>query len=287
MQHLSITVAALCAIPAAAFAEPAVVGGSLLNGLSLVPHRAVYDVSLGQSKSGRVRLESAGGRLVYEFTGNACDGFSTSLRFVTQMKPQESSGNAEATVTDVRSSTHESGDGNEMRFLTATYSNNKLRETADGTARRGKEGALTVVITRPKDKKLDLPANIIFPTFHLAGIVQSARTGEKFYGIDLYDGGEGGEKVFGTMTVIGPAAALPLPGDHPVARSALKDARRWPITISFFSKGDQGESLPLYELSTELMENGISATIHLDYGDFALQGKMKALEVLPSTPCKN
>ena len=41
----------------------------------LAPHRAVYEFALGTTRSGN-SLASLSGRMVYEFTGSSCDGFT-------------------------------------------------------------------------------------------------------------------------------------------------------------------------------------------------------------------
>ena len=62
--------------------------------------------------------------------------------------------------------------------------------------------------------------------------------------------------------------------------------------ISYFDKvatpsDDQpGEQTPIYAISFEMYENGISRALRLDYGDFVIDGKMSSLEVKPVKACK-
>ena len=51
--------------------------------IQLVPHRAVYEFSLGNVRSGK-GITALSGRMVYEFTGSACEGYTQSMRFVTR-----------------------------------------------------------------------------------------------------------------------------------------------------------------------------------------------------------
>jgi EipB-like len=39
-------------------------------------------------------------------------------------------------------------------------------------------------------------------------------------------------------------------------------------------------------LSFDLFENGVSGALKLDFGDFALKGELKRLELLKETECK-
>ena len=48
----------------------------------LVPHRAIYDLSLGQSHGQRA-VESVRGRILYDFSGSVCDGYALNFRQVS------------------------------------------------------------------------------------------------------------------------------------------------------------------------------------------------------------
>ena len=47
----------------------------------------------------------------------------------------------------------------------------------------------------------------------------------------------------------------------------------WPVRLSYFTTGE-GERTPIYTLSFDLYENGVSGALKLDYGDFAILGDM-------------
>ena len=46
--------------------------------IALVPHRAVYDLKLAQTR-GRKPMQAVRGRILYDFSGSACEGYA--LRF--------------------------------------------------------------------------------------------------------------------------------------------------------------------------------------------------------------
>ena len=64
------------------------------------------------------------------------------------------------------------------------------------------------------------------------------------------------------------------------------------MTISYFDKiekkadDEPGEQTPIYAISFEMYENGISRALKLDYGDFVIDGVMSSLEVKPAKACK-
>src|SRR5262245_28123453 len=80
----------------------------------LVAHRAIYEMELDDthSISGVSGITGIDGRMVFEFTGSECDGYSLNMRLVTQMTDSQDQTN----VTDLRSSTWEQGNGRTFRF---------------------------------------------------------------------------------------------------------------------------------------------------------------------------
>ncbi len=56
----------------------------------LAPHRAVYDLKLSKSHGGR-SIEAVRGRILYDFSGNACDGYALQFRQVSELEPGRAS----------------------------------------------------------------------------------------------------------------------------------------------------------------------------------------------------
>ena len=73
---------------------------------ALLAHRAVYDLELGQT-TGNSAPSNARGRIVFEFSGSACEGYVTTFRQITEISLQENQGR----ISDMRTSTFEDGDG--------------------------------------------------------------------------------------------------------------------------------------------------------------------------------
>src|SRR5918993_2767651 len=74
--------------------------------VQLVPHRAIYDLSLLRS-GGSKGIDSARGRIAMEFGGDACDGYTLKYRQVTILN----SGESRAKTKDVQTAPHENRDG--------------------------------------------------------------------------------------------------------------------------------------------------------------------------------
>jgi hypothetical protein len=58
------------------------------------------------------------------------------------------------------------------------------------------------------------------------------------------------------------------------------------VTVSYFDRSKPaGEQTPVYSISFDLYENGVSRTLVLDYNDFSINGVLKSLEMRDSKPC--
>ena len=247
----------------------------------LASHRAVYDLSLDASANAG-DIASISGRLVMEFTGSRCAGYNSKLRFVTQTEDPEGG----EQVTDSRSATFEEADGHQLTFSNETYTDETLAEELKGTASR-KEQGVAVDLSKPADKHFGLATNVVFPTEQIEKIIDAAKAGQRFLYLDVYDGSEDGETVFQTAAVIGPSSTA---ADDVGDEVAIKDAgiaglRHWPLTLSYFDKSNGGDEEPFYTMSFVIYENGIGRKLRIDYGDFALTGKLTQLDLLPDTTC--
>ncbi len=58
------------------------------------------------------------------------------------------------------------------------------------------------------------------------------------------------------------------------------------MTIAYFTDEASGDALPVYRMSFKLYENGVTRDLTMDYGDFALSGKLAELEVFDTAECK-
>ena len=187
----------------------------------------------------------------------------------------------------MRSTTWEDGAARAYKFNSQNYLNEKLVDAVDGRAERG-QSAVAVTLTKPQDRKVDIEAAIIFPTEHVRRILDATREGKSILEFPIYDGSETGEKVYNTLTVIGRVIAPSerVPTDAAGAQQALAGLKRWPVTVSYFEKSSKpGEQLPVYAISFELYENGISRALMLDYNDFAISGELKTLEIKDTKAC--
>jgi hypothetical protein len=255
-------------------------------GPPFLAHQALYDLSLVKSR-GSSSINSARGRILYNFSGNACEGYTSEFRQVSELESSED----KLTLSDLRSSSWEDGAGKSYRFKIDSRMNDADSSPVDGVAERTGDH-VTVKLKQPEAKTFTLDGNTVFPTQQIQRIIEAAQAGKSLLELAVYDGSDNGEKVYNTLTVIG----QPIRDDRSVttpdpstASQAMKSLTRWPVTVSYFDRGAKptdGEQTPVYAMSFELYENGVSRALVLDYNDFVISGAMGKLDVKDAKPCK-
>jgi hypothetical protein len=249
-------------------------------------HQALYELKLLKSR-GTNSINSARGRILYNFSGSACEGYTSEFRQVSELD----SGEGKRTLSDLRSTSWEDGDGKSYRFKITTRMNEADSSPVDGMAERS-GNQITVKLKQPEAKTFTLDGTTVFPTEQIHRIIKAAREGKSVLELMVYDGSDNGEKVYNTLSVIG----QPIPGDRSIAtpdpstaNDAMKSLTRWPVTVSYYdrdAKARDGEQTPVYAMSFELFENGVSRALVLDYNDFVISGALGQFDVKDSKPCK-
>jgi hypothetical protein len=281
VRSLALTIAAVTmGTGVAADRVDAATGGAFL------PHQALYELRLLKSR-GSNAINSARGRILYNFSGSACEGYTSEFRQVSELD----SGEGKVTLSDLRSTSWEDGAGKSYRFKIDSRMNDTNTGPVDGVAERTGDH-ITVKLTQPESKTFTLDGATVFPTEQIQRIVAAARAGKSVLELTVYDGSDNGEKVYNTLSVIG----QPIPGDRTIdspdpstQNDVMKTMTRWPVTVSYYdrdTKANEGEQTPVYAMSFELFENGVSRALVLDYNDFVISGALGKFDVKDSKPCK-
>jgi hypothetical protein len=253
---------------------------------AFLPHQALYELSLVKSR-GSASIDSARGRILYSFSGSACEGYTSEFRQVSELN----SGEGKTTLSDLQSTSWEDADGKSYRFKIDTRMNDTDASPVDGIAERSGDH-ITVKLTKPEAKTFTLDGGTVFPTEQIRRIIAAAKEGKSLLELSVYDGSDTGEKVYNTLTVIG----QPIPGDRSIetpdpstTNDQMKALTRWPVTVSYYdrdAKAKDGEQTPVYAMSFELFENGVSRALVLDYNDFVVSGALGKFDIKDSKPCK-
>ena len=137
------------------------------------------------------------------------------------------------------------------------------------------------MLSKPKRKQIELPEGTLFPTEHMRKLIQAAQNGETRFAAPLYDGSDEDNRVFDTVVTIGPRKEGT---DSPPLTAALATLPYWPMSMSFFER-EKGDGTPTQIMRFNVYNNGVIASIVIDFGDFALSGTLNGLEMLKSSPC--
>lgn len=224
---------------ATAFVMTGLAGGSAqaAAGGPYLAHQALYELKLVKSR-GSNSINSARGRILYNFSGSACEGYTSEFRQVSELD----SGEGKRTLSDLRSTSWEDGDGKSYRFKISTRMNDADSSPVDGMAERS-GNQITVKLKQPEAKTFTLDGATVFPTEQITRIISAARDGKSVLELMVYDGSDNGEKVYNTLSVIG----QPIPGDRSIetpdpstASDTMKSLTRWPVTVSYYDRR-QGE----------------------------------------------
>src|SRR5947199_2617036 len=249
-------------------------------------HQALYELRLVKSR-GSNAINSARGRILYNFSGSSCEGYTSEFRQVSELDSSE----GKVTLSDLRSTSWEDGAGKSYRFKIDARTNDSDSSPVDGIAERTGDH-ITVKLTQPQAKTFTLDGATVFPTEQIQRIVAAAKQGKSLVELTVYDGSDNGQKVYNTLSVIG----QPIKGDKAVtspdpstSNEQMKSLTRWPVTVSYYdrdAKTGDGEQAPVYAMQFELFENGVSRALVLDYNDFVISGALGKFDVKDSKPCK-
>jgi hypothetical protein len=273
-----LAVAALVGIP-----------GTAEAGVPFLPHQALYELSLVKSR-GSSSINNARGRILYNFSGNACDGYTSEFRQVSELEV----GEGKTTLSDLRSTSWEDGAGKSYRFKIDSRMNDGVSSPVDGMAERTGD-QITVKLKQPEAKTFTLDGSTVFPTEQIQRIIAAAKEGKSILELTVYDGSDNGQKVYNTLSVIGHGVTgdkQNAASDPSTTNDQMKSMARWPVTVSYYDRDARkkdGEESPVYSMSFELFENGVSRALVLDYNDFVISGALGRFDVKDAKdvkPCK-
>jgi len=238
--------------------------------VKLLSHRAAYRLELAPDEQGAVPL-AVQGALVIEWRAS-CAGWLSRQRLGFVVHGPD----GPAVSYDVRFSSWESRDGTRIRFALRSYDGSELfeeyrgRAVLEGTGRPGR-----AEFDIPGDLVLELPAGTIFPSEQMRRLVADARAGRRLAQYMVFDG-SGPEGLSTVTAIIGQRREVRLEGG---ARG-----ERWPVSLAYHRPGTTGA--PEFEIAFELDDGGILHEVRLDYGEFALLGRLEKLEMLPDPECE-
>jgi hypothetical protein len=249
---------------------------------NLVAHRAFYTLEAARLDDGS-GISQISGKLAYEITGSACEGYSVSYRIANRYVQSEGS----AQVSDLQLTSYESADALELDLRQKQFTNSKLEQESRIKVKRPSVGAAGEgEITAAENKTFALDPAALFPTEFQKKLVDAASRGETRHSAIVYEGSEG-EKPLRAISFIGGKRQVSEIRDDTPDKSlrGMSSETYWPVTISYYDTAAKGDDPPVYQATFNMLANGISTDLLMDYGGYALRGRLDKLELLKQDAC--
>lgn len=243
--------------------------------VDILPHRALYAVSLEKAAPSSSIIDVQG-RMGFEWR-DACDGWAVEQRYAMEF----SRADGEGSVIQSSYSTWESKAGDVYRFFVK-------RDRGGGEERiEGKavmplplgSGAGSVTFTEPEQQELALPADTLFPTEHTIRMIDAAISGKRFLRAPVFDGGEPE-----TPSLISAVLGAGRSDDPPPIEAEAVQGTYYPARMAWFGPDSEG-SEPDFEMSIEVLANGIARSILVHYSEFSVRMTLEEVEALPKARC--
>lgn len=235
----------------------------------LTPHKALYDIQLVATRSG-AQVVNISGEMLYEWRPT-CEGWVTDHRFNLFYEYADSP----ATKITSDFSTFENYSGEDFSFSARRKRDGNLYEELRGRAVIRDKGG-KAEFTMPTDLSFDLEQDYMFPMGHTVEMVRQALANNKFFTATVFDGSDDegpveinsfiGKSV-NPMKVIEPNEELDM---------GLLNNKAWKIRMAVFPKFAEEASAD-YEMDIVFHENGVISDMLIDYDNFSVTQKLKAL----------
>jgi hypothetical protein len=254
----------ICTLFALLFALPR---ADALAAGDLVPHRALYSMSLieAQARSG---ITGASGAMMYRFE-DACDAWTSETKVILKLVYSE----GEEIETTWSFTSWEAKNGLNYRFNVRHSRNGKEIEVLEGQAKRAvSDGPGKAKYSIPQDIVIDLPKGTLFPTRHLAALIEAGQKNKLMVSKVVFDGAslENPYQINALIT-------------RPGKKSGLDQKARL-IRMAFFPVLAKSEQ-PEFELGITYRPDGVAEHIRQDFGDFSLELAPDSIEVLTRPAC--
>jgi hypothetical protein len=249
----------------------AAAGSAAAAPVTLVPNRAIYELSLAHTSAGGTI--AAHGRIVIEFR-DVCDGWTTTQRMLADMTDAD----GKVARSDFLVTAWESKTGREMRFDITNSVDGKLIERERGRAMEDADGNVTVELAEPRSMQFLLPNGTEFPTSQATNIIQAAAAGQTAIKAFVFQGGDKSALYLSTVLI---GRRIPEQrGEHPMDKTGLvKNVPAWPVLVSYFPNDAQTET-PDYEVASRLYANGVIGSMALIYSNYTLKATLTQVESL-------
>ena len=252
------------------------IAGTTNSNFSLIPHRAIYSMSLIKTPNNQ-ELSDMRGVMIYEFR-DQCDAWTIESKVYLYLQYTN-----QPAIENIRSMvTWESKDGLKFDFRSKDVSNGKLREEIKGSAIMYHDGLGGLVkYTAPLLPKVFLPPGTLFPTAHLQNLLNHASEGGKHLNKNVFDGATL-DSPYDVSGVI--VATLDPENLAPVLSKALEKTHSFKIRMAYFPLSSKSP-IPDIELSIAIRVDGIVSQAVQEFRDYSIEAKLNKIDLIEKVGC--
>jgi hypothetical protein len=239
---------------------------------------ALYDLSLNRAHSGS-GIESYAGLLTIRWA-DACEGYTSDQHIAADVWNVAGG----QMYTEFSSSSWEARDQTVFRFTMTTKLNEEVTREVLGKASRENPSADGVIVfSKPRENKHALGSDVLFPSEYLNRLLEAAQNGDTVFEANMFDGSDN-KIIYNTVSFIGAKGNNNDIEDEVEKYPLLAHMDYWPVQASYHLVNTKNE-LPEFEISMRMYANGITTDLILDYGGFALNGKLLKLNEIKGAGC--
>lgn len=266
---------------AAGLLAAAVMTAAPAHAAGLASHEAVYDLLPGPI-SGQTPYDGVEG-LVTRSVERTCDGWIVAEHMVMNVLTRVGG----AIDREIRFTSWEALDGTRYRFAATIKSKAGDEDTTlKGRLEVARDGAGgEAVYSAPEGRKVKIPDGTYLPISHVRKLLAAAQAGEKQMQFHVFDGTEERGPELMSNVITGRFKAGEGKGLQ-TSWGPMATGPGWRVSSAFFeTTGSQAQSTPSFQLTMELLENGVPRRMEMDLGGFIVVQTLREIRELPEPKC--
>lgn len=247
----------------------------LAHAVDLASHKAIYDIRMKSTQTGSQVLDVRG-KMLFTFK-KSCDGWISNHKF---------SLNYEYTGTpplDVESqfTSFEGFNGKLLNFSSNRTTNGEPDQQLRGLATIS-DAKHMAEFSIPEDLSFQLTNATLFPAAHTIKLIDAAQKGQKIVNAQVFDGSD--DK--GPVEINAVIGKPTLPQPDTKLDKTLAGGAGWLMRLAVFpNASDDNQTISDYEMTMNLLENGVIKDMTVDYHNFSVTQKLVAVEPLKEDKC--
>lgn len=245
------------------------------HAVDLASHKAIYDIRMKSSQTGSQVLDVRG-KMLFTFK-KSCDGWISNHKFSLNY---EYTGSQPLEV-ESKFTSFEGFGGKLLNFSSSRISNGEQDQELRGLATIS-DAKKIAQFSIPEDLSFKLSDATLFPAAHTIKLIEAAEQGQKIVNAEVFDGSD--DK--GPVEINAVIGKKTLPQSDTKLDKALTGGAGWVMRLAVFpNNSDDNQTTSDYEMTMNMLENGVIKDMTVDYHNFSVTQKLVAIEPLKEDKC--